>query len=278
MYFQCQCLKLFSMSYIFLHGVLHKHRGNLRCDTYVPTKPSCKLYLITCTPVVPMSSEWVLLHISTPSESVISSVCDIAGISLLESCSGWLSHSWVLFVCCDFSCQLAKRTNYFLVDLLSQAGPAQMWVSQVGYRFSSPSDQCSLNWSHAVNRGEFSMIQEWNAKSCSRKSILESKKCQCAIAQVETVLIWFFENKGIVFWVFWMMSNWTFLGNTGKVLWWCLLGKTWTFSCVWILHRGSAIPHDMLADWEFFGFKNWLQNWIIYFMQVLASPKTDDCL
>jgi hypothetical protein len=47
-----------------------------------------------------------------------------------------------------------------------------------------------------------------------------------------------------------------FVGNTGKALWWCLLGKTWTFPCAWILHHDSAIPHDMLADWEFFVFKN----------------------
>ena len=121
--FHCQCLKLLSMSSLFLHGVLHKHRDNLRCDSYVPTKPSCKLYLITYTPVVPLSSEWVLLHINMLSESVISSVCDIAGIPFLESCSGWLLHSWVLFVCWFLSSVGQKNQFFFGRPITGRASP-----------------------------------------------------------------------------------------------------------------------------------------------------------
>jgi len=175
MSFQYQCLKLFPMSSIFLHGVLHKHRGNLRCDSYVPTIPSCKLYLITFTPVVSISFEWVSLCISTLSESVFSSVCDAAGICLLESCSGWLSHPWALLVVISLI-NWPKEPFFFFffwVDL-SQAGPAQMLVPQASYGFSSPSDQCYLNF--------FSLEQGWLI--CSRAHGPQCRKFSENFSQV----------------------------------------------------------------------------------------------
>jgi hypothetical protein len=126
--------------------------------------------------------------------------------------------------------QKQRRLTFVLISLVSWPEETTFWTE--------------LSW--VINHGAFSTIWKWNAKACSnwKHRHRDQKKARMSQAQVKTMLICFFDHKGIVHFEFLEQGQTVnqpcYLEILARFTWGCSSEKTWTLA--WCLD---------LASWQY---------------------------